>query len=45
MLLLLFVETEAVTGVFNFVEAPKQKMNYSEDGMDNRKFIKCSQVF
>jgi hypothetical protein len=36
MLLLLFVETEAITDVFNFVEAPKHKMNYSEDGMDNK---------
>jgi hypothetical protein len=27
-ILLLFTETEAVTTVFNFVDAPKQKTNY-----------------
>jgi hypothetical protein len=43
-ILLLFTETQAVTTVFNFVDAPKQKTNYSKGFMDNRKFRNGSQV-
>jgi hypothetical protein len=42
-ILLFFVETEAVTAVFNFVDAPIQK-TYSKCCMDNRKFRNGSQV-
>jgi hypothetical protein len=35
-ILLLFLETEAVTAVFNFADAPKQKINYLEGYMDNK---------
>jgi hypothetical protein len=34
--LLLFTETEAVTAVSNFVDTPKQKINYSKGCMDNK---------
>jgi hypothetical protein len=35
-ILLLFIETEAVTAVFNFADAPKQKTDCPKGCMDNK---------